>query len=107
MIEVARNHVGAAAEHRLERVRAALQIHQFDGKPRLVVLAELFGQHGRQITKAGAAADRDGDLGLRHRETGRQHQRQQRRGHSAKNRPHGFLRADLIHCVQDRAAHAS
>ena len=55
MVEIARHHVGAAAEHRLERVRAALEVDQFDGKAGLVEFAELLGQHGRQITQAGAA----------------------------------------------------
>ena len=65
VVEIAGNHVGAAAEHGLERVRAALEIDQFDGKARLVELAELLGQHGRQIAQAGAAPDRDGDFALR------------------------------------------
>ena len=72
VIEIAGNHVGAAAEHGLERIRAALEIDQFDGKAGLVEFAELLGQHGRQIAQAGAAADRDGDLALRRGETGHQ-----------------------------------
>ena len=99
VVEIAGHHVGAAAEHGLERIRAALQVDQFDGKPGLVVFAELLGQHGRQVAQAGAAADRDGDFGLRRRRSGHQQQRQNRRGRSAKNRfqdlpPRGqFIRA--------------
>ena len=91
MVEIAGNHVGAAAEHRLERVGAALQIDQFDGKPGLVVLAELLGQHRRQIAQAGAAPDRDGDLALRCGKARRQYQRQQRPGQPAQSVLHGFL----------------
>ena len=83
MVEIAGNHVGAAPEHGLERVRAALEIDQFDGKARLVEFAELFCQYGRQIAQAGAAADRDRDLVLRCGKTGRHYQRQQRRGQPA------------------------
>ena len=105
VVEIAGDHVGAAAEHGLERVRAALQIDQFDRKPRLVEFAKLLGQHGRQIAQAGAAADGDGDLALRRREIGHQEQRQQRRGKPAKNRPHGFLRT-VHRWAHDRAARA-
>jgi hypothetical protein len=64
MIKIAGNDVGAAAEHGPERVRAALQIDQFDRKAGFVEFAEFFRQHGRQIAQAGAASDRDRDLGL-------------------------------------------
>ena len=90
VVEIAGNHVGAAAEHGLERVRAALQVDQFDGKAGLVEFAELLGQHRRQIAQAGAAPDRDRDLALRCGKTGRQHQRQQRPGKPAKNRSSWF-----------------
>ena len=93
MIEITGHHVGAAAEHRLERVGATLQIDQIDGKAGLVELAEFLGQHGRQIAQAGAAPDRDGDLALGGGETGGQQQRQQGRGQPAKHRFHGFLRS--------------
>ena len=69
MVEIAGHHVGAAAEHRLQRVRAALEVDQFDVEAGLVVFAELLGQHGRQIAQAGAAADRDRDLALRRSKT--------------------------------------
>ena len=62
MVEIARDHIGAAAEHGFEGIRTALQIDQFDRKAGLVILAELPRQHGRQIAQAGAAPDRDGDL---------------------------------------------
>ena len=91
MVEIAGHHVGAAAEHGLERIRTALEVDQFDGKAGLVVFAELLGQHGRQIAQAGAAADRDGDLALRCGKTGRQRQRQQRPGQPANKLLHGFL----------------
>ena len=65
MVEIAGDHVGAAAEHGFERVRAALEVDQFDRKAGLFIFAELLGQHRRQIAQAGAAADRDGDLALR------------------------------------------
>ena len=78
MVEIAGDHVGAAAEHRLERIGTTLQIDQFDGKAGLFVFAELLCQHGRQIAQAGAAADGDGDFGLRRRKAGCQRQRDQR-----------------------------
>ena len=99
MVEIAGHHVGAAAEHGLERIRAALEVDQFDGKPGLFVFAKLLGQHGRQIAQAGAAADRDGDLALRCGKAGCQHQRQQRSGQPAKQFPHRFLHVGR----QDRA----
>ena len=87
MVEIAGNHVGAAAEHGPERIGAALEIDQFDGKAGLVEFAELLGQHGRQIAQAGAAADRDRDLALRRGKIGQSAaQRQQRRGKPAKHR---------------------
>ncbi len=92
VVEIAGNHVGAAAEHGLERVRAALQIDQFDGKAGLVEFAKLLCQHGRQIAQAGAAPHRDRDLALRCGKIGHQKQRQKRPGKPANNRPHGFLR---------------
>jgi hypothetical protein len=93
VVEIAGNHVGAAAEHGPERVGAALQIDQFDGKARPVEFAKLLCQHGRQIAQAGAAPDRHRDLALRCRKIRHHNQRQKRRGKSAKNRPHGILRA--------------
>ena len=94
----------AAAEHGLERVRAALQIDQFDLKARFVELAELLGEHGRQIAQAGAAPDRDGDLALRCSRNGHQHKCKQRRGKSAKYRLHDFLRALGWTTIEQRAA---
>ena len=76
VVEIAGHHVGAAAEYGLERVRAALEIDQFDGKAGLFVFTELFCQHGRQVAQAGAAADGDGDLALRCGKTGHQQRRQ-------------------------------
>ena len=93
VVEIAGDHVGAAAEHGPQRVRTALQIDQFDRKSRLFILAELPGQHGRQIAQAGAAPDGDRHLALRRRESGNQHQRQQCRGKLCQHRPHDFLRA--------------
>ena len=93
MVEIAGNHVGAAAEHGFERIRAALEVDQFDGKPGLFVFAELLGQHRRQIAQAGAAADRDRDLALRCGKTRRQRQCQQRPGQPANNFLHGFLQS--------------
>ena len=42
MVEIARHHVGAAAEHGFQRVRAALEVDQFHREAGLVELAELF-----------------------------------------------------------------
>ncbi len=92
VVEIAGNHVRAAAKHGLERVRAAFQVDQFDGKACLVEFAQLFCQHGRQIAQAGTAPDGDRDLALRRGEVGHQKQRQQRGAKPAKNRSHGFLR---------------
>ena len=88
MVEIAGDHVGAAAQHGPQRVGAALQIDQFDGKAGALEFAELNGQHGRQIAQAGPAPDRDRDLALCCRQIGRQHQRQQHRGKPARNRRH-------------------
>jgi hypothetical protein len=101
MVEVTGDHVGAAAEHSLERVRAAFQVDQIDGKARLLELAELLGEHGRQIAQAGATADGDRDLGLRRRERRRQDQHECGRCEPAKHAFHRFL-----HSLggQDRAA---
>ena len=93
MVEIAGNHVGAAAEHGLERIRATLQIDQLNGKTRLLELAKLLCQHGGQIAQAGAAADGDGNLALRCRKIGHHHECQNRRGNPAKNPLHHFLRA--------------
>jgi hypothetical protein len=78
VIEISRHHVGAAAEHRSQRLRAALEVDQFDIEPGLLVFAELLCQHRRQVAEAASAADRDGDLGLRRRRTRGQHQRAER-----------------------------
>ena len=91
MVEIAGHHVGAAAEHGLQRVRAALEVDQFDRQPRLFIFAELPCQHGRQIAEAGAAADRDGDLALRCGKARGERQRQQRSGQTAQQFPHRFL----------------
>jgi hypothetical protein len=91
MVEIAGHHVGAAAEHGFQRVRAALEVDQLDGKPRLFVFAELLGQHGGQIAQAGAAADRDRNLALRCDKSRGQCQCQQRSGQPAEQFLHGFL----------------
>ncbi len=73
---------GAAADHRGERLRAALEVDQLDLDAGLFVFAELLGQHGGQIAEAGGAADRDGDL-LRDCRAGHQRQRAKRRQHGS------------------------
>ncbi len=80
VIVIARDHVGRAADHRLERLRATLEVDQFDIDAGLLVLAELLGQHGRQVAQAARTADRDRDLGLglRNRDAGQQRQRAER-----------------------------
>ena len=67
MVEIAGDDVGRAADHRLERFRAALEVDDVDIHAGLFVFAELLGQHGRQIAEAGAAADRERHLRLRQR----------------------------------------
>jgi hypothetical protein len=91
MVEIAGHHVGAAAEHGFQRVRTAFEVDQFNRQPRLVVFAELFGQHRRQVAQAGAAADRDRDLALRRGKSRGQRQGQQRSGQPAEQFLHGFL----------------
>ena len=65
MVEIAGHHIRAAAEHRLQRIRTALEIDQLDADAGFVEFAELARQHRRQVAQAGAAADRDGHLALR------------------------------------------
>ena len=67
MVEITRDHVGAAAEHGGERLRAALEIHHLDSDAGLVVFAEVLCQHRRQVAEASGAADGDRDLRLRKR----------------------------------------
>ena len=76
MVEVARDDVGAAAQHRGQRLRAALEADEFDVEAGLVVFAELLGQHGGQVAEAAGAADRDAHLhlALRQRQAGQQRQ---------------------------------
>ena len=78
MVEIAGHHVGAAADHRGERLRAALEIDHLDIDAGLFVFAELLGQHGRQVAQAARAADRDGDLRSARAASAR-HQRQRAR----------------------------
>ncbi len=89
MIEVAGDHVGAAAEHGFQRIRAALEVDQADIEARLLELAELPGQHCRQIAEAGASADRDRDLACGLRQRRGQHQREQGAGKLADQVLHG------------------
>jgi hypothetical protein len=95
MVEIAGDHVGTAAKHGPERIGAALQIDQIDGKAGALEFAKLQGQHGRQIAQAAGAPDRDRDLALCCRQIGRQHQRQQRRGKPAQNHSHDLLRVPI------------
>ena len=74
VIEIAGDHVGRAADHRLERFRAALEVDDLDVEAGLLELAELVGEDGRQIAEAAAAADGERDLGLRQRQARRQQQ---------------------------------
>ena len=78
VVEIAGHHVGAAADHGLERLRAALEVDHLDIDAGLLELAELLGEHGRQIAQAAGAADGERDLGLREREARRQQQRGER-----------------------------
>ena len=99
VVEIAGHDVGAAADHRGQRLRAALEIDQFDLDAGLFVFAELLGQHGRQVAQAARAADRDGDLRLR---DGRaRHQRQ--RAQCRQGVPDGFF--DMSFSLDDLAHH--
>jgi hypothetical protein len=62
VIVIARHHIGAAANHRGERLGAAFEINEFDLHAGLFVFAELLGKHGRQIAQTDGPADRNGDL---------------------------------------------
>ncbi len=52
VVEIAGDHIGAAADHGLERLRAALEVDDLDIDAGLLEFAELLGQHGRQIAQA-------------------------------------------------------
>src|ERR1700690_1819894 len=78
VVEIAGHHVGAAAYHSLERLRAALEVDDLDIDAGFLELTELLGQDSRQIAQAATAADGDRDLGLRERETRRQQKRGER-----------------------------
>ncbi len=91
VVEIAGDNVGAAAEHRGERLRAALEVDQFDVEPGLLVLAELLGEHRRQVAQAAGAADRNRHLGLRERATRGEHQRAKRDEQPPDNTHHEFL----------------
>jgi hypothetical protein len=93
MVEIAGNDVGAAAEHGLERVRAALEVDQLDIEAGLLVLAELLGEHRRQVAQAGAAAHCDRDLALRCGKAGGERQREQRAREPGNRVLHCFLRS--------------
>src|SRR3984957_13789047 len=98
MVEIAGDDFGAAAEYRLQRIRAALEVDEFDGKTSFFILAELFRQHRRQVTEAGAAADRDRDFGLRRRrlESGNHGERHECERQVFKAQLHDFLPASLF-----------
>jgi len=88
LIVIARNHIGAAADHRGERLGAALKVDEFDIQSGVLVFAELFGKHRRQITQASGPADRDRDLRRRH--AGCQRKRAERDGRAGNEyRDHG------------------
>ena len=91
VVEIAGHHVGAAADHGLERFRAALEVDHLDLDAGLLEFAELLGQHGRQIAQAAAAADGERDLGLREREARRQNKRGERNAQPANKCGHDFL----------------
>ena len=59
MVEIAGDHVGAAADHRVSACEPPLKSTSLDLDAGLLVFAELLGQHGRQIAQAARAADRD------------------------------------------------
>ena len=91
MVEIAGHHVGTAAEHGFERIRAALEVDQFDRDARLLVFAKLFRQYGRQVAQAAAATDGDGDLALGRGGAADQGQRQQRAREPAQDGLHDVL----------------
>src|ERR1700681_3450225 len=64
MIVVSGYHVGAAADHGGQCLRAALEVDELDLETGLVVFAEFAREHRRQVTKASSAAHRDRDLGF-------------------------------------------
>ena len=95
VVEVAGDHVGAAAEHRLQRIGATLEVDQIDIEPGLLVRAQLRGEHRGQIAQARTAADGDRNPALRRCRMNHQRQRQQRRDQSGKQPAHGFLHATV------------
>src|SRR5262249_42496841 len=73
-----------------QRLGAALEVDGLDLDARLLELAELLREHGRQVAQAAGTADRQRDLGgacgARRQHDGRE-RRQQRMGEST---DHGF-----------------
>ena len=80
MVEIARDYVGRAAHHRLERHRAALELDYVDIDTGLFEFAELVRQHGRQVAQAARATDGERDFRLRRCRTGHQAGRQNEHG---------------------------
>ena len=78
MVEITGDDIGAAADHSLERLRAALEIDDLDIDAGLLIFAERLRQHGGQVAQARPAADGERDLRLRERKAARQDERGER-----------------------------
>jgi hypothetical protein len=59
VLEAAGHHVGAAADQRLQRPRAAREIRDLDLDTVLAEIAEPLGDRERQVEQGGLAADRE------------------------------------------------
>ena len=65
VVERAGDDVGAAADQRLQRARAAGEIGNLDVQALVLEIAEPLGDRERQVEQRGLAADREPHLGLR------------------------------------------
>ncbi len=79
VLERARDHIGAAADHRLQRARAAGEIGDGHVEPLGLEVAQALGDGERQVVQQVLAADRERELGLLDRlgknDTGQRDQR--------------------------------
>jgi hypothetical protein len=96
------DHVGAAADHRLQRFRAAGEIRDLDLEPLVLEVALALRDRERQVVEQALAAHRDRDLLLLRRLGPRARGHEQRGGrgqepHRASNR-HGIPLSRL--CVR-------
>ena len=64
MLVGAGHHVGAAADHRLQRARAAREVADAHVQALVLEVAQALGDGERQVVQRGLAADRDVHVAL-------------------------------------------